>query len=89
MEANLTTNRLIIFSRNTFSYFNTLSFVRFFYYLLLFFLGFAIGGTLCGGLAIINNTYYKFENRYSFNLIDTTNVVHSTLNHLNRRVIIR
>ena len=89
MEASLTTTCLISFSNNTFSYLNAFSFVSFFYCLLLFFLGFAIGGPFCGGLAIFNNTYYKFENRYSFNLVDTINVVNSALNQLNRRVIIR
>ena len=89
MKASLTTNRFISFSSNTFSYLNTFNFVSFFSCLLLFFLGLAIDGPLCGGLAILNNTYYKFENRYSFNLVDTTNVVNSTLHPLNRRLIIR
>ena len=89
MEASLTTNRFISFSSNTFSYLNAFSFVSFFYCLLLFFLGLAIGGQLCGGLAILNNSYYKFENRYSFHLVDSPHVVHSTLHPLNRRVIIR
>ena len=89
MEASLTTNRFISFSSNTFSYLNAFSFVSFFYCLLLFFLGLAIGGPLCGGLAILNNSYYKFENRYSFHLVDSPHVVHSTLHPLNRRVIIR
>ena len=87
MGASLTFNNLISFSINTFSYLYSFSFCSLVYCLLLFFLRLAIGGSLCGGLAILNNKFYKLEYRCSFNLFDTKNVASSTLNHLNNRVM--